>query len=140
LRKFTITFLAGINRFVTIAEDGDAGSTFLGGGVYRFEKDLKSEFFILFHHFGETRFINCEPFLPPSFFEFFLSSHLKRSSRLKIKRLSKQIIQLLIDFGYLSVLNNIMLHEFAFPLREHLILNIHEVTDYRPYRIFHPSE
>jgi len=79
LRTFTITFLAGVNRFVTIAEGRicEATSAFLRGGVYRLKKDFKSEFFILFHHFRETRFINRKSLLPSLFSKFFFSGHLR---------------------------------------------------------------
>jgi len=42
---------AGVNGFVTVAEGSNAGSTFFRIGIDRLEKDLKSEFFILFNHF-----------------------------------------------------------------------------------------
>jgi hypothetical protein len=68
-------FLTGVNGFVTIAESGDARDAFLRIGIDRFEEDFKSEFFILFNHFRETRFISREPFFPTLLFEFLFSTH-----------------------------------------------------------------
>jgi len=39
---------------------------------------------------------------------------------------SKQVFHLLIGFRHLSMLSDVMLKHFAFPLRKHLVLNIHE--------------
>jgi hypothetical protein len=69
-------FLTGVNGSVTIAEGGDARGALLRRGVDRLEKDFKSEFFILFNHFRETRFISREPFFPTLLFEFLFSTHL----------------------------------------------------------------
>jgi len=76
---------AGVDRSVAVGHDGHAAGAFLGGGVHGFEKDLESDFFVLFDGFGQTGFICCEPFLPSFFFEFFFSAHNKTPSwRLKV--------------------------------------------------------
>jgi hypothetical protein len=80
-----IILAAGVNGSVTIVEGGDARGAFLGGGVYRFKKYLKSEFFVLFHHFRKTRLIGGESLLPSLFFQFFFSGHFIIGERSKVK-------------------------------------------------------
>jgi hypothetical protein len=80
-----IILVAGVDGFITIIESGDARGAFLRGGVYRFKKYLKSEFFILFHHFRETRFIGGKPLFPSFFFQFLFSGHLTFGERSKVK-------------------------------------------------------
>jgi len=48
-----LSFFAGVNGFITIAEGGVCNTTgaLFRRNIYRFEKDFKSEFFILFNHF-----------------------------------------------------------------------------------------
>jgi hypothetical protein len=68
-------FLAGVNGLITIAESGDARDAFLRIGIDRFEKYLKSHFFVLIYHLGEAGFIDGEPFFPTFFFEFLFPAH-----------------------------------------------------------------
>jgi len=74
--KKGLAFSAGVNGPVTLTESCDASGAFLRGGIYRFKKDLKSEFFILFNHLRQTGFINGESFFPTLFFKFFFPIHL----------------------------------------------------------------
>ena len=45
-----LTFSAGVDGFVTIVENGDAGRAFFRGGIHRFEENFKPKFFILLYH------------------------------------------------------------------------------------------
>ncbi|OGP77629.1 MAG: hypothetical protein A2V86_06400 [Deltaproteobacteria bacterium RBG_16_49_23] len=63
-----LTFLAGVDGFVALGVCGDTIGAFFGREIDRLKKDLKTEFFILFHHLREARFIDGEAFLPAFFF------------------------------------------------------------------------
>ena len=48
---FSVHLFAGVDGFIAVGRNRNAGGALLGGRIHRFEKDLKSEFFILFNHF-----------------------------------------------------------------------------------------
>jgi hypothetical protein len=72
-----IILAAGVNGLITITEDRvcEATCAFFRGSIHRFEKYLKSHFFVLIYHLGEAGFIDGEPFFPAFFFEFFFPGH-----------------------------------------------------------------
>ena len=50
LREFLISSFPGVDGLVTILECYNARVALFRGGIYRFEKDLKPEFFVLLCH------------------------------------------------------------------------------------------
>jgi len=72
-----LTFPAGVNGFVAIAESCDAGGAFFRGSIDGLKKDFKSKFLILLGHLGEAGLIDSEAFFPPLFPKYFFSGHLE---------------------------------------------------------------